>query len=152
MLNYCVKLNFYVVEGLISSRLPPTQGGLQSLLFKRPICSCMYREDYEFLVRNAALPMERMKAVETGGCPHAAIREDYSQNIEEVRQLTRRFQPDFVLLESGGDNLAANFSRQLADFIIYVIDVSGECWNIQGAPFIFNSKINLNCRWRQEST
>ena len=71
--------------------------------------------------------MERMKAVETGGCPHAAIREDYSQNIEEVRQLTRRFQPDFVLLESGGDNLAANFSRQLADFIIYVIDVSGEC-------------------------
>ena len=69
--------------------------------------------------------MERMKAVETGGCPHAAIREDYSQNIEEVRQLTRRFHPEFVLLESGGDNLAANFSRQLADFIIYVIDVSG---------------------------
>ncbi|PVD35323.1 hypothetical protein C0Q70_02283 [Pomacea canaliculata] len=83
------------------------------------------REDWEFLVRNEALPEERMRAVETGGCPHAAIREDFSLNIEEVKELTRKFHPDLVFVESGGDNLAANFSRELADFIIYVIDVAG---------------------------
>lgn len=83
------------------------------------------KEDWEFLVRNEALPKERMRAVETGGCPHAAIREDYSLNMETVRELTRKYKPDFVLLESGGDNLAANFSRDLADYIIYVIDVAG---------------------------
>lgn len=83
------------------------------------------REDWEFLVRNKALPEEKMAAVETGGCPHAAIREDYSLNIQEVRELTRKFNPEFVIIESGGDNLAANFSRELADYIIYVIDVAG---------------------------
>ncbi|KAL4221784.1 hypothetical protein ACF0H5_020038 [Mactra antiquata] len=83
------------------------------------------REDWEFLVRNKALPEERMRAVETGGCPHAAIREDFSLNIEEVKELTQIYQPDFVIIESGGDNLAANFSRELADYIIYVIDVAG---------------------------
>ncbi|ESO91378.1 hypothetical protein LOTGIDRAFT_209701 [Lottia gigantea] len=83
------------------------------------------REDWEFLVRNKALPEERMKAVETGGCPHAAIREDYSLNMEEVKVLTSKFKPEIVFIESGGDNLAANFSRELADYIIYVIDVSG---------------------------
>ncbi|OQV21345.1 Urease accessory protein G [Hypsibius exemplaris] len=83
------------------------------------------REDWEFLVRNEALPEERMRAVETGGCPHAAIREDYSLNLETVKDLTKKFQPQLVFLESGGDNLAANFSRELADFIIYVIDVAG---------------------------
>ncbi|XP_013379665.1 uncharacterized protein LOC106151114 [Lingula anatina] len=83
------------------------------------------REDWEFLVRNKALPEERMRAVETGGCPHAAIREDYSLNLEEVIDLTKQFSPELVIIESGGDNLAANFSRELADYIIYVIDVAG---------------------------
>uniref|UniRef100_A0A0B7BMI2 CobW/HypB/UreG nucleotide-binding domain-containing protein n=2 Tax=Arion vulgaris TaxID=1028688 RepID=A0A0B7BMI2_9EUPU len=83
------------------------------------------KEDWEFLVRNKALDKERMRAVETGGCPHAAIREDYSLNMAEVRELTSKFQPDLILIESGGDNLAANFSRELADYIIYVIDVAG---------------------------
>ncbi|BFZ23654.1 hypothetical protein BsWGS_26693 [Bradybaena similaris] len=83
------------------------------------------KEDWEFLVRNEALDKERLRAVETGGCPHAAIREDYSLNMAEVRELTLKFQPDLVLIESGGDNLAANFSRELADYIIYVIDVAG---------------------------
>lgn len=83
------------------------------------------REDWEFLVRNKALPEERMRAVETGGCPHAAIREDFSLNLEEVKELTEQYNPDLVIIESGGDNLAANFSRELADYIIYVIDVAG---------------------------
>ena len=64
-------------------------------------------------------------AVETGGSPHAAIREDISVNLEPLERLTARFRPDLLLLESGGDNLAANFSRELADYIIYVIDVCG---------------------------
>ena len=63
--------------------------------------------------------------METGGCPHAAIREDIGANLSEVESLTGKFNPEFCLLESGGDNLAANFSRELADFIIYVIDVCG---------------------------
>ena len=83
------------------------------------------REDCEFLTRHNALEKERIRAVETGGCPHAAIREDISCNLTEVEALSAEFSPDFVLLESGGDNLAANFSRELADFIIYVIDVCG---------------------------
>lgn len=83
------------------------------------------KEDWEFLVRNEALPEERMRAVETGGCPHAAIREDYSINMETIKELTVKFQPQIVIVESGGDNLAANFSRELADYIIYVIDVAG---------------------------
>ncbi|XP_001631696.3 urease accessory protein UreG isoform X2 [Nematostella vectensis] len=83
------------------------------------------KEDWEFLVKNKALDEERMRAVETGGCPHAAIREDFSLNMEEVKQLTKQFHPEFVIIESGGDNLAANYSRELADYIIYVIDVAG---------------------------
>ncbi|XP_072040162.1 urease accessory protein UreG-like [Amphiura filiformis] len=83
------------------------------------------REDWEFLVRHKALPEERMRAVETGGCPHAAIREDYSVNMETIRDLTKEFHPDIIIIESGGDNLAANYSRELADYIIYVIDVAG---------------------------
>lgn len=83
------------------------------------------REDWEFLVKNEALPENRLTAVETGGCPHAAIREDYSLNMEEVRELTKKFNPEVVIIESGGDNLAANFSRELADYIIYIIDVAG---------------------------
>lgn len=83
------------------------------------------REDWEFLVKNKALPEDRIRAVETGGCPHAAIREDYSLNLEVVKELTKKYQPQLLFLESGGDNLAANFSRDLADYIIYVIDVAG---------------------------
>ncbi|XP_077998366.1 urease accessory protein UreG-like [Glandiceps talaboti] len=83
------------------------------------------KEDWEFLVRNKALPEERMRAVETGGCPHAAIREDYSLNMEVIKELTKEFSPELVIIESGGDNLAANYSRELADYIIYVIDVAG---------------------------
>ncbi len=83
------------------------------------------REDAEFLIRNEALETQRIHAVETGGCPHAAIREDISGNLVAVEQLTSRFHPDMLLLESGGDNLAADFSRELADYTIYVIDVAG---------------------------
>jgi urease accessory protein len=83
------------------------------------------KEDGEFLVRHEALPAERIIAVETGGCPHTAVRDDPSQNLDALRQLMRRFSPQILFVESGGDNLAAQFSRDLADFTIYVIDVSG---------------------------
>jgi urease accessory protein len=83
------------------------------------------REDGDFLVHHRALPAERIRAVETGGCPHAAIREDISANLIALEDLHERFKPDLLLIESGGDNLAANFSRELADYTIYVIDVAG---------------------------
>lgn len=83
------------------------------------------REDAEFLVRHAALPPARIRAIETGGCPHAAVREDISANLAALEDLGAAFDPDLLLIESGGDNLAANYSRELADFIVYVIDVSG---------------------------
>lgn len=83
------------------------------------------KEDGEFLVRNKALDAERIRAVETGGCPHAAIRDDISANLLALEELQSRFKPELMLLESGGDNLAAHFSRELADYTIYVIDVSG---------------------------
>ncbi|KAL9109468.1 MAG: hypothetical protein Q9187_008156 [Circinaria calcarea] len=83
------------------------------------------REDAEFLTRNHALPPSRISAIETGGCPHAAVREDISANLLALQQLHQTFATDLLLIESGGDNLAANYSRELADFIIYVIDVAG---------------------------
>ena len=83
------------------------------------------REDGEFLTRHNALPAERIRAVETGGCPHAAIREDISANLLALEDLHRQFQPDVLLIESGGDNLAACFSRELADYTLQVIDVAG---------------------------
>ena len=83
------------------------------------------REDGEFLIKHEALPAERIAAVETGGCPHAAIREDISANLLTLEQLHRRFSPELMFVESGGDNLAADFSRELADYTIYVIDVAG---------------------------
>ena len=83
------------------------------------------REDAEFLIRNEALEAERIEAVETGGCPHAAIREDVSSNLLALEELTAKIKPDMLFCESGGDNLAAHFSRELADYTIYVIDVSG---------------------------
>ncbi|XP_028078928.1 urease accessory protein G [Camellia sinensis] len=83
------------------------------------------KEDGEFLVKHGALPEERIRAVETGGCPHAAIREDISINLGPLEELSNLYKADILLCESGGDNLAANFSRELADYIIYIIDVSG---------------------------
>jgi urease accessory protein len=83
------------------------------------------KEDGEFLVRHLALEPDKIRAVETGGCPHAAIREDISANLLALEELQRDSHPELLLIESGGDNLAAHFSRELADFTIYVIDVSG---------------------------
>ena len=83
------------------------------------------REDAEFLVRNEALPAERIRAVETGGCPHAAIREDISHNLMALEQLMEDVSPELLFVESGGDNLAAQYSRELVDYTIYVIDVAG---------------------------
>lgn len=83
------------------------------------------REDAEFLTRHCALPPQRIRAIETGGCPHAAVREDISTNLSALEDLHTEFDTQLLLIESGGDNLAANYSRELADFIIYVIDVSG---------------------------
>jgi urease accessory protein len=84
------------------------------------------REDMEFLVRSEALPADRIIGVQTGGCPHTAIREDASMNFDALSELSERHTAlDIVLLESGGDNLAASFSPELVDASIYVIDVSG---------------------------
>ena len=83
------------------------------------------KEDGEFLTRHDALEAARIRAVETGGCPHAAIREDISANLLALEELHRQFKPDLLLIESGGDNLAACFSRELADYTIQVIDVAG---------------------------
>jgi urease accessory protein len=101
------------------------------------------REDAEFLVRRGALPAARVMGVETGGCPHTAIREDASVNLEAVRALTQRF-PDLelLLIESGGDNLAATFSPELVDATIYVIDVAeGEKIPRKGGPGITRSDL-----------
>src|SRR5690606_25755650 len=85
------------------------------------------KEDAEFLIRNNALTSDRIMGVETGGCPHAAIREDISPNINALEELMEKFDYDidYLFVESGGDNLAAHFSRELVDYSIYVIDVSG---------------------------
>jgi urease accessory protein len=83
------------------------------------------REDAEFLIRHDALDAHRIRAVETGGCPHAAIREDISHNLVALEELMDDVKPELLLVESGGDNLAAQFSRELVDYTIYVIDVSG---------------------------
>jgi urease accessory protein len=83
------------------------------------------KEDGEFLTKHNALPSERIRAVETGGCPHAAIREDISSNLLALEELHKKFHPQILFIESGGDNLAACFSRELADYTIQVIDVAG---------------------------
>ena len=83
------------------------------------------QEDAEFLMRHQALPAERIRAVETGGCPHTAIRDDITPNLIALDGLMDSVRPELLFVESGGDNLAAQFSRDLADFTIYVIDVSG---------------------------
>ena len=85
------------------------------------------REDAEFLVKHKALSADRIMGVETGGCPHTAIRDDVSVNINALEELMRRFDHklDLLFVESGGDNLAAHYSSELADYTIYVIDVAG---------------------------
>ena len=101
------------------------------------------REDAEFLTRSGALPPERICGVETGGCPHTAIREDASINLAAVAEMTRRFPAvDIVLIESGGDNLAATFSPELADLTLYVIDVAaGDKIPRKGGPGITRSDL-----------
>src|SRR5438046_8620126 len=101
------------------------------------------REDAEFLTRSGALPPERIRGVETGGCPHTAIREDASINLAAVAEMTRLFPAvDLVLIESGGDNLAATFSPELADLTIYVIDVAaGDKIPRKGGPAITRSDL-----------
>jgi urease accessory protein len=101
------------------------------------------KEDAEFLVRRGALPAARVIGVETGGCPHTAIREDASVNLEAVHGLTRVFpELDLLLVESGGDNLAATFSPELVDATIYVIDVAqGEKIPRKGGPGITRSDL-----------
>jgi urease accessory protein len=103
------------------------------------------REDAEFLVRNQALPADRVMGVETGGCPHTAIRDDTSMNDAAVAELVRRFPDlDLVLIESGGDNLSATFSPELVDAFIYVIDVAeGDKIPRKGGPAIKNSDLLL---------
>ena len=101
------------------------------------------KEDAQFLVRNEALPPERIIGVETGGCPHTAIREDASANLEAVSRLTHTFKNlDVVFVESGGDNLAATFSPELSDLTLYVIDVAaGDKIPRKGGPGIMKSDL-----------
>jgi urease accessory protein len=101
------------------------------------------REDQQFLIQSQALPEERIVGVETGGCPHTAIREDASMNLAAVDELCRRFDDlDFILVESGGDNLSATFSPELADLTLYVIDVSaGDKIPRKGGPGITRSDL-----------
>jgi len=101
------------------------------------------KEDAEFLTRSGALSADRILGVETGGCPHTAIREDASINLAAVADLNRRFPDlDVILIESGGDNLAATFSPELADITIYVIDVSaGDKIPRKGGPGITRSDL-----------
>ncbi len=100
-------------------------------------------EDAQFLVRNEALVPERIIGVETGGCPHTAIREDASINLEAVARLSRRFPAlDVIFIESGGDNLAATFSPELSDLTLYVIDVAaGDKIPRKGGPGITKSDL-----------
>jgi urease accessory protein len=100
-------------------------------------------EDAQFLVRNEALVPERIIGVETGGCPHTAIREDASINLEAVARLSRRFTDlDIIFIESGGDNLAATFSPELSDLTLYVIDVAaGDKIPRKGGPGIIKSAL-----------
>jgi urease accessory protein len=101
------------------------------------------KEDAEFLIRHRALPAERVRGVETGGCPHTAIREDASMNLAAVHELTQHFgNLDIVFVESGGDNLSATFSPELSDLTIYVIDVAaGDKIPRKGGPGITRSDL-----------
>ena len=101
------------------------------------------REDAEFLIRSEALPKERIRGVETGGCPHTAIREDASMNLAAIDGLMAEYRNlDLVIVESGGDNLAATFSPELSDLTLYVIDVAaGDKIPRKGGPGIMRSDL-----------
>jgi urease accessory protein len=101
------------------------------------------REDAEFLIRSEALPAQRIRGVETGGCPHTAIREDASMNLAAIDSLMREFRDlDVIIVESGGDNLAATFSPELSDLTLYVIDVAaGDKIPRKGGPGIIRSDL-----------
>jgi urease accessory protein len=101
------------------------------------------REDAEFLIRSEALPKERIRGVETGGCPHTAIREDASMNLAAIDGLMAEFRSlDLIIVESGGDNLAATFSPELSDLTLYVIDVAaGDKIPRKGGPGIMRSDL-----------
>jgi len=101
------------------------------------------KEDCEFLIRSEALPAERIRGVETGGCPHTAIREDASMNLAAIDSLMREFTDlDMIIVESGGDNLAATFSPELSDLTLYVIDVAaGDKIPRKGGPGIMRSDL-----------
>ena len=101
------------------------------------------REDCEFLIRSQALPAERIRGVETGGCPHTAIREDASMNLAAIDGLMQEFTGlDMIIVESGGDNLAATFSPELSDLTLYVIDVAaGDKIPRKGGPGIIKSDL-----------
>jgi len=101
------------------------------------------REDAEFLIRSQALPAERIRGVETGGCPHTAIREDASMNLAAIDGLMQEFRNlDMIIVESGGDNLAATFSPELSDLTLYVIDVAaGDKIPRKGGPGIMRSDL-----------
>jgi urease accessory protein len=101
------------------------------------------REDAEFLIRSQALPAERIRGVETGGCPHTAIREDASMNLAAIDGLMSEFRDlDMIIVESGGDNLAATFSPELSDLTLYVIDVAaGDKIPRKGGPGIIKSDL-----------
>jgi urease accessory protein len=101
------------------------------------------REDAEFLIRSQALPSERIRGVETGGCPHTAIREDASMNLAAIDALMQEFRDlDLIIVESGGDNLAATFSPELSDLTLYVIDVAaGDKIPRKGGPGIMRSDL-----------
>ena len=97
------------------------------------------KEDAEFLMKVQALPLERIKGVETGGCPHTAIREDASINMLAVENMKKKFPDlDLILIESGGDNLAATFSPELVDLSIYVIDVGTVSYTHLTLPTIYS--------------
>lgn len=119
-------------------------------LFFRDLCEVAVitndiytREDAEFLIRAGSLPTERILGIETGGCPHTAIREDASINLAGIEALMEKFQQlDIILIESGGDNLAATFSPELVDLTLYVIDVSaGDKIPRKGGPGITRSDL-----------
>ncbi|MEO1093750.1 MAG: urease accessory protein UreG [Cyanobacteria bacterium J06638_28] len=100
------------------------------------------QEDAQFLVRHGALERDRIIGVETGGCPHSAIRDDASINLEAIDTLVKQFAPDIVFVESGGDNLAATFSPELVEMTLYVIDVAaGDKIPRKGGPGIMKSDV-----------
>ena len=107
------------------------------------------KEDQEFLIKNKALPASRILAIETGGCPHAAIREDISANMGALETLQAKYGCQILFVESGGDNLAANYSRELADYIIYVIDVSVCAMLVDLLPLVLT--LGGSVGWRQDS-